>query len=371
MNKTRTIIIALPFLLLGSLSLHAQSKCHDELINCHIIEIQYNKNLQVPVFNSNHFKHLPADTPLYLKLTSDAFSTFKVELDTVVVREFNPLADLVPFTGPEKMGPPIREVRDSGAFFYLGMFEAGNQATFNLHRKAPDNSWDPLGSFAIQIPKKYRFRVRTGFSATYYKTQDVNIQSRTANIGDIENLSNNDLKLGFRQSQFLADTTTIYRIQGISSKDWGFAPTMMLSFYPFAKKDLTDNTSFFGIMSNENSFKDFLSHSLSLHVGTSLNKDVFSDFYGGINIEVIEGVDLGLSYLSHNVKKIDTPYDYRDEELDGSIPYFTNSDAPKSSNFLTEKRVFDISYSISVDAVVFQKAFVSIFSTLKKGITGG
>lgn len=57
---------------------------------------------------------------------------------------------------------------------------------------------------------------------------------------------------------------------------------------------------------------------------------------------------------------------FRNASLNGNTLYFTNGTVPEPGDFLTTKRAADVAYSVSVDAIIFQKAFAELFATIKK-----
>ncbi len=253
------------------------------------------------------------------------------------------------------------------------LYKEDNIETIDTEKKAIN--WAPVGSFSFHVPKSYRFRIRAGFNMLEMENETISINSRKGNSGDIEGLTDTDYPLGFRASQFNADTTNVYRISsGISTKQ-EVSPVLMLSMYPFGRTHLSKNTALFSkstirFWEEGNNFRDFFRESFSFHVGTDLDGDAFKNFFVGVSAEIFEGVDFGVSLYSHEVNQLDIPFEYQATPLNGSTLYFTNNEAPTVDSFLRKDRVVDVSYSVTVDASIFQTAFGSVFGTLRKAITG-
>jgi len=446
---------------------------------CHIIDITYNEESNLPYYRHGELKEIPFGVPVYLKITGDSKLTFKVKIDTVFAKEVNPLDSMAPFKEKHQTESAIQTKKNKKSthhFFHLGSFDQGNQINFTIfveektntkkkkittttldeeflkktlqkgeenhkdvnlldilkeeshpnseflvklkieeenltfidkgtdpyktlseksqttwkdyseifsmyHHGVPDTTvtksedvagWESLAQFSFHVPKRYRFRIRAGISIVKIDDTNVSIQSRKANAGDLDGIDSNNLPLGFRSSQFITDTTNVYRIQTSESEINEFSPTLFLSIYPFSRKSLSSDYSLLGTLFKFNNRWSWnvLTQSISVHLGTSITKDAFKNYSLGGSIELLEGLDFGVSYYSYETKKLAAPFDYQDKSLNGTQPFFTNGNVPEAASFLKSKRSASISYSLSVDAIIFQKAFATIFSTIKKGITG-
>ena len=232
-----------------------------------------------------------------------------------------------------------------------------NLSEWDTTYMAVRREWTKVMSQEIKVPEHFRFRLRAGFAYSRVNgdpefaisTRD-SLVTRTV-TGDGETTTVVDT----------LDARTIYR-SGSATPD--VRPVLFLSLYPLLK-NLDDPASlghlFAGLL-QPSSLKDralqFVKHGWALSLGIPLSESFDEDFYGGLTLETLPGVDFSVGYRSFKVTENTLASQLRVQE---GVAYLPGEGPEQTEDIpLTTGRQEAWYYGVTVDIGVFAKAFKGI-----------